>query len=66
MKRLQLKANIIDKIEINKRYDQILMMLHVQDLGGRRNIDIKLMRKQKDIEKFSNQQLHFLKRGGKF
>jgi 16S rRNA (cytosine967-C5)-methyltransferase len=66
MKRLQLKANIIDKIEINKRYDRILIDAPCSGSGVvRRNIDIKLMRKQKDIEKFSNQQLQLLEEGWK-
>jgi len=66
MKRLQLKANIIDKIETNKRYDRILIDAPCSGSGVvRRNIDIKLMRKQKDIEKFSNQQLHLLEEGWK-
>jgi 16S rRNA (cytosine967-C5)-methyltransferase len=66
MKRLQLKANIIDKIEINKRYDRILIDAPCSGSGVvRRNIDIKLMRKQQDIEKFSNQQLQLLEEGWK-
>jgi len=66
MKRLQLKVNIIDKIEINKRYDRILIDAPCSGSGVvRRNIDIKLMRKQKDIEKFSNQQLQLLEEGWK-
>ena len=36
----------------------------IQDFRER-NIDIKLMRKQKDIEKFSNQQLQLLEEGWK-
>ena len=66
MKRLQLKANIIDKIETNKLYDRILIDAPCSGSGVvRRNIDIKLMRKQKDIEKFSNQQLQLLEEGWK-
>ena len=66
MKRLQLKANVIDKIDINKRYDRILIDAPCSGSGVvRRNIDIKLMRKQKDIEKFSNQQLQLLEEGWK-
>ena len=66
MTRLQLKANIIDKININKRYDRILIDAPCSGSGVvRRNIDIKLMRKQKDIEKFSNQQLKLLEEGWK-
>jgi 16S rRNA (cytosine967-C5)-methyltransferase len=66
MKRLQLKANIIDKININKRYDRILIDAPCSGSGVvRRNIDIKLMRKQKDIEKFSNQQTQLLEEGWK-
>ena len=66
MKRLQLKANIIDKIDINKRYDRILIDAPCSGSGVvRRNIDIKLMRKQQDIEKFSNQQLQLLEEGWK-
>ena len=66
MKRLQLKANVIDKIDINKRYDRILIDAPCSGSGVvRRNIDIKLMRKQQDIEKFSNQQLQLLEEGWK-
>ena len=66
MKRLQLKANVIDKIDINKRYDRILIDAPCSGSGVvRRNIDIKLMRKQQDIEKFSNQQLQLLEQGWK-
>tara|TARA_B100000035_G_scaffold314663_1_gene331697 strand:+ start:27628 stop:28866 length:1239 start_codon:yes stop_codon:yes gene_type:complete len=66
MKRLQLKANIIDKIENKKRYDRILIDAPCSGSGVvRRNIDIKLMRKQKDIEKFGNQQLKLLEEGWK-
>lgn len=66
MKRLQLKSNIIDKIDINKRYDRILIDAPCSGSGVvRRNIDIKLMRKQQDIEKFSNQQLQLLEEGWK-
>ena len=66
MKRLQLKSNIIDKIDINKRYDRILIDAPCSGSGVvRRNVDIKLMRKQQDIEKFSNQQLQLLEEGWK-
>jgi len=66
MKRLQLKSNIIDKIDINKRYDRVLIDAPCSGSGVvRRNIDIKLMRKQQDIEKFSNQQLQLLEEGWK-
>ena len=66
MKRLQLKANVIDKIDISKRYDRILIDAPCSGSGVvRRNIDIKLMRKQQDIEKFSNQQLQLLEEGWK-
>lgn len=66
MKRLQLKANIIDKLETSNRYDRILIDAPCSGSGVvRRNIDIKLMRKQKDIEKFSNQQLQLLEEGWK-
>ena len=66
MKRLQLKANVIDKIDINKRYDRILIDAPCSGSGVvRRNIDIKLMRKQQDIEKFSKQQLQLLEEGWK-
>jgi 16S rRNA (cytosine967-C5)-methyltransferase len=66
MNRLQLKANIIDQIGSNKRYDRILIDAPCSGSGVvRRNIDIKLMRKQKDIEKFSNQQLQLLEQGWK-
>jgi len=66
MKRLQLKANVIDKIDINKRYDRILIDAPCSGSGVvRRNIDIKLMRKQQDIEKFRNQQLQLLEEGWK-
>ena len=66
MNRLQLKANIIDQIVSNKRYDRILIDAPCSGSGVvRRNIDIKLMRKQKDIEKFSNQQLQLLEQGWK-
>ena len=66
MKRLQLKANIIDMIDTNKRYDRILIDAPCSGSGVvRRNIDIKLMRKQKDIAKFSNQQIQLLDEGWK-
>jgi len=66
MKRLLLKSNIIEKIDINKRYDRILIDAPCSGSGVvRRNIDIKLMRKQQDIEKFSNQQLQLLEEGWK-
>lgn len=66
MNRLQLKANIIDQISSNKRYDRILIDAPCSGSGVvRRNIDIKLMRKHKDIEKFSNQQLQLLEQGWK-
>ena len=66
MKRLQLKANIVARIDTNKRYDRILVDAPCSGSGVvRRNIDIKLMRKQKDIEKFSNQQLQLLEEGWK-
>jgi len=66
MKRLQLKANIMDKLDINKRYDRILIDAPCSGSGVvRRNIDIKLMRKQKDIEKFSYQQAQLLDQGWK-
>jgi len=66
MRRLQLKANIINKLDINKRYDRILIDAPCSGSGVvRRNIDIKLMRKQKDIEKFSNQQIQLLEEGWK-
>ena len=66
MRRLKLKANIIDNICTKKQYDRILIDAPCSGSGVvRRNIDIKLMRKQQDIEKFSNQQLQLLEEGWK-
>lgn len=60
-KRLDLKPNIIDKLNSKKKYDFILADVPCSASGVvRRNIDSKIIRKEHDVIKFQKQQIDIL------
>jgi 16S rRNA (cytosine967-C5)-methyltransferase len=64
LNRLGLEANILSQLKISHQYDRILIDAPCSGSGVvRRNVDIKIMRREEDIKKFQNQQMQLLEQG---
>ena len=64
LNRLGLEANILNYLKTSQQYDRILIDAPCSGSGVvRRNIDIKIMRREEDIKKFQNQQMQLLEQG---
>ena len=64
LNRLDLKANIISQLKTSYQYDRILIAAPCSGSGVvRRNVDIKIMRREEDIKKFQDQQMQLLEQG---
>jgi 16S rRNA (cytosine967-C5)-methyltransferase len=64
LNRLDLKANIISQLKTSYQYDRILIDAPCSGSGVvRRNVDIKIMRREEDIKKFQDQQMQLLEQG---
>jgi len=64
LNRLGLQANILSKLKTSHQYDRILIDAPCSGSGVvRRNVDIKIMRREEDIKKFQNQQMQLLEQG---
>ncbi len=64
LNRLGLEANILSYLKTSQQYDRILIDAPCSGSGVvRRNIDIKIMRREEDIKKFQNQQMQLLEQG---
>lgn len=64
LNRLGLKANIISQLKISYQYDRILIDAPCSGSGVvRRNVDIKIMRREEDIKRFQDQQMQLLEQG---
>ena len=59
-----MEANILNYLKTSQQYDRILIDAPCSGSGVvRRNIDIKIMRREEDIKKFQNQQMQLLEQG---
>jgi 16S rRNA (cytosine967-C5)-methyltransferase len=64
LNRLGLQANILSQLKTSHQYDRILIDAPCSGSGVvRRNVDIKIMRREEDIKKFQNQQMQLLEQG---
>ncbi|MGA0047570.1 MAG: 16S rRNA (cytosine(967)-C(5))-methyltransferase RsmB [Methylophilaceae bacterium] len=64
LNRLGLEANILSHLKTSHQYDRILIDAPCSGSGVvRRNVDIKIMRREEDIKKFQNQQMQLLEQG---
>ena len=64
LNRLGLQANILSQLNTSHQYDRILIDAPCSGSGVvRRNVDIKIMRREEDIKKFQNQQMQLLEQG---
>ena len=64
LNRLGLEANILSYLKTSQQYDRILIDAPCSGSGVvRRNVDIKIMRREEDIKKFQNQQMQLLEQG---
>lgn len=64
LNRLGLKANIISQLKTSYQYDRILIDAPCSGSGVvRRNVDIKIMRREEDIKRFQDQQMQLLEQG---
>jgi len=64
LNRLGLQANILSQLKTSHQYDRILIDAPCSGSGVvRRNVDIKIMRREEDIKKFQNQQMQLLGQG---
>lgn len=64
LNRLGLEANILSHLKTSHQYDRILIDAPCSGSGVvRRNVDIKIMRKEEDIKKFQKQQMQLLEQG---
>ncbi len=64
LNRLGLEANILSHLKTSHQYDRILIDAPCSGSGVvRRNIDIKIMRREEDIKKFQKQQMQLLEQG---
>lgn len=64
LNRLGLQANILSQLKTSHQYDRILIDAPCSGSGVvRRNVDIKIMRREEDIKKFQNQQMQLLRQG---
>lgn len=64
LNRLGLQANILSHLKTSHQYDRILIDAPCSGSGVvRRNVDIKIMRREEDIKKFQNQQMQLLEQG---
>lgn len=64
LNRLGLQANILSQLKKSHQYDRILIDAPCSGSGVvRRNVDIKIMRREEDIKKFQNQQMQLLEQG---
>ena len=62
--RLGLQANILRQLKTSHQYDRILIDAPCSGSGVvRRNVDIKIMRREEDIKKFQKQQMQLLEQG---
>ena len=62
--RLGLQANILHQLKTSHQYDRILIDAPCSGSGVvRRNVDIKIMRREEDIKKFQKQQMQLLEQG---
>lgn len=64
LNRLGLEANILSHLKTSHQYDRILIDAPCSGSGVvRRNVDIKIMRREEDIKKFQKQQMQLLEQG---
>ena len=64
LNRLGLQANILSQLKTSHQYDRILIDAPCSGSGVvRRNVDIKIMRREEDIKKFQKQQMQLLEQG---
>ncbi len=64
LNRLGLEANILSHLKTSHQYDRILIDAPCSGSGVvRRNVDIKIMRREEDIKKFQKQQMELLEQG---
>jgi 16S rRNA (cytosine967-C5)-methyltransferase len=64
LNRLGLQANILSQLKTSHQYDRILIDAPCSGSGVvRRNVDIKIMRREEDIKKFQYQQMQLLEQG---
>jgi len=64
LNRLGLQANILSQLKTSHQYDRILIDAPCSGSGVvRRNVDIKIMRREEDIKKFQDQQMQLLEQG---
>ena len=64
LNRLGLEANILSHLKTSHQYDRILIDAPCSGSGVvRRNVDIKIMRREEDIKKFQKPQMQLLEQG---
>jgi 16S rRNA (cytosine967-C5)-methyltransferase len=64
LNRLGLQANILSQLKTSHQYDRILIDAPCSGSGVvRRNVDIKIMRREEDIKKFQDQQMQLFEQG---